>query len=172
MATILGIDPGSRVTGYGLIESQGTRERYLASGAIRMRDTPLPERLATIFDGVGELIARHHPAELAIERVFMHRNAASALILGHARGAALLAGVRGRLPIHEYTPAEVKQAVTGNGRAAKGQVQEMVMLLLRLVERPGEDAADALAVALCHGRLRTTLARIPDARGQRGGRLR
>ncbi len=149
-AIVLGIDPGSRVTGYGLIQVQAQRPAYLASGCIRLGDAPLEQRLQTIFDSLGELIATHQPTSFAIEQVFVGKNASSALKLGHARGVALLAASRAGLPIAEYTPRAIKQAVTASGAADKQQVQAMVMRLLQLPRAPASDAADALAIALCH----------------------
>jgi crossover junction endodeoxyribonuclease RuvC len=157
MTRILGIDPGSRVTGFGIVEAVGQRITHLASGCIRAEDETFPNRLRLIFSGVTEVIGTHRPEEIAVERVFVHRNPESALKLGQARGAALAAGLARDLPVFEYTPAQVKQAVTGRGAAAKGQVQHMVRVLLRLAELPQADAADALAVALCHGHIRQTL---------------
>ena len=149
-AIVLGIDPGSRVTGYGLIAVEGQRPRYLASGCIRLGDAPLEQRLQTIFDALGELIAHHQPSAVAIEQVFVGKNATSALKLGHARGVALLAASIASLPVAEYTPRAIKQAVTASGAADKQQVQAMVVRLLQLSRKPASDAADALAIALCH----------------------
>ena len=167
MLRILGIDPGSRVTGFGVIDSEGSRTAYVASGCVRVRGDTLAERLGLIFEEVSDLVASHQPDEIAIEQVFVNRNAASALKLGQARGAALVAGVRASRPIFEYTPAQVKQAITGKGAAAKEQIQHMVRLLLSLPSSPPEDAADALAVALCHGHTRQTLSRMPALGGGR-----
>ncbi len=169
MPRILGIDPGSRVTGFGVIDTEGNRTTYVASGCVRVRGDTLPERLGLIFEEVSDLVSSHRPDEIAIEQVFVNRNAASALKLGQARGAALVAGVRSSRPIFEYTPAQVKQAITGKGSAAKAQIQHMVRLLLSLPSAPPEDAADALAVALCHGHTRQTLSRMPDLAGGRAG---
>lgn len=171
MTRILGIDPGSRVTGYAVVEREGARTRYLGSGCIRAGQGAMPDRLRIIYEGVRDLIESHAPQEFAIEQVFMHRNAASALKLGHARGAALVAAVMASLPVYEYTPAQIKQAVVGKGNADKAQIQHMVGLLLNLSKQPGEDAADALAVALCHSHTCQTLDRIPQARRSRGGRV-
>ena len=148
---ILGIDPGSRATGYGLIEQQGNRLLHLDNGAIFTQSSaPLAERLDQIYTRLEELIARFEPDAVAIEQVFMAKNPSSALKLGHARGVALLAGVRAGLPVFEYTALQVKSAVVGYGRAAKNQVQQMTRTLLSLPEIAQEDAADALAVAICH----------------------
>jgi crossover junction endodeoxyribonuclease RuvC len=166
MPRILGIDPGSRVTGFGVIDSEGNQGRYVASGCVRVSAGNLAERLRIIFDGITDVLGTHRPDEIAVEQVFVKRNIASALKLGQARGAALVAGVRASLPIYEYTPAQVKQAITGKGNADKGQVQHMVRLLLNLPEAPPEDASDALAIALCHGHTRQTLTRLDPSRAQ------
>ena len=158
---LMGIDPGSRITGYGIIDLDGPRARHVASGCIQTAsDRPLPERLKTIFEGVAGVIREYQPAEAAAEQVFMHRNPDSALKLGQARGAALCAVVMAGLPVSEYAPRAIKQAVVGHGAADKTQVQRMVALLLNLPEPPPADAADALAVALCHGHTRQTLQRF------------
>lgn len=152
---ILGLDPGSQRTGYAVIEANGPRVAYVVSGAIKTRGENLAERLQQIFVGVDRLASEFRPDEVAIERVFMHRNADSALKLGQARGAALSAtfGVRPR--VFEYAPREVKLAVVGTGGAQKEQVQLMVKRLLQISGPLAEDAADALAVALCHANTRT-----------------
>ncbi len=160
---ILGIDPGSITTGYGVIAEQDGRVHYVDSGCIRTGGEQLAERLKHIFRGVSELIAHYQPQQVAIERVFVHRNADSALKLGQARGAAICAAVQLDLPVHEYTPTEIKQAVVGRGGAAKEQVQHMVQVLLKLQGKPQSDAADALAVALCHSHIQQTLSQIQGA---------
>ena len=147
---VLGVDPGSRITGYGVVDAEAGRIRYVASGAITTPAGPFPGRLAEIYTGVAEVIARYEPATLAIEEVFFARNAQSALKLGQARGVAIAAGVAAALPVHEYAPRAVKLAVVGSGRGTKAQVQYMVRALLRLDAEPQSDAADALAVAICH----------------------
>ncbi|MDX5151797.1 MAG: crossover junction endodeoxyribonuclease RuvC [Acidiferrobacterales bacterium] len=147
---ILGIDPGSRFTGFGVIDTEGPRLSYHASGCIRITDTDLPDRLKTIFDGITEIVRLHSPDIVAIEKVFMARNADSALKLGQARGAAIAAVLQGEMPVAEYTALQIKQAVVGSGRAGKEQVQHMVRALLRLDGQPQADAADALACAICH----------------------
>ncbi|MDS4021706.1 MAG: crossover junction endodeoxyribonuclease RuvC [Candidatus Competibacter sp.] len=160
----MGIDPGSRITGYGIVDVDGPRSRHVASGCIQTAsDRPLPERLKTIFEGVTGVIRDYQPAEVAAEQVFMHRNPDSALKLGQARGAALCAVVMAGLPVSEYAPRAIKQAVVGGGAADKTQVQRMVALLLNLPELPRTDAADALAVAICHGHTRQTLRRLGTA---------
>jgi len=153
---ILGVDPGSRVTGWGVVECSGPRSRWIAHGHIVCKDgAPLPQRLLRILRSLGEVIAEHQPHEAAIEQVFVRMNIGSSLVLGHARGAALCALAGADLVLAEYAPAQVKSAVVGNGRAEKAQIQHMVRVLLNLVEAPPADAADALAVALCHSRWRT-----------------
>jgi crossover junction endodeoxyribonuclease RuvC len=148
---ILGIDPGSRITGYGLIEKVGNRLIHLDNGAIHT-DTAgeFPQRLHQIFIGLTAIINRYQPTAVAIEQVFLSNNAQSALKLGQARGAAIVAGVHAGLPVHEYTALQVKQSVVGHGRAAKEQVQQMVKALLNLPEIAQADASDALAIAICH----------------------
>ena len=164
MTRILGIDPGSQTTGYGVISVVGRHNRYVDSGCIRTSSgQPLADRLKTIFQGVSEVIRFHCPDEMAVEQVFMHRNADSALKLGQARGAAICAGVVAELPVSEYAPRAIKQAVVGSGGAAKEQVQHMVCALLGLNQAPQADAADALAVALCHGHTMQTLGRLGPA---------
>ncbi|MEW5756907.1 MAG: crossover junction endodeoxyribonuclease RuvC [Pseudomonadota bacterium] len=161
MTRILGIDPGSRVTGFGVIEVQDGRIHYITSGCVRVQvDEALPQRLKEIFDGVREITQSFRPDEMAIERVFLHRNADSALKLGQARGAAICAVLQDALPVHEYAPKEIKQAIVGKGNAAKEQIQHMVKALLRLPAEPQADAADALAVALCHANIRSTRLRM------------
>jgi crossover junction endodeoxyribonuclease RuvC len=151
---ILGIDPGSRFTGFGVIESDGRKAHYITSGFIRVTGETWAERLGIIFEGVSELVQTHQPDEMSIEKVFMHRNADSALKLGQARGAAICAVITRDVPVYEYTPAEIKQSVVGKGNATKEQVQHMVRVLLNLPGNPQADAADALAGALCHGNTR------------------
>jgi crossover junction endodeoxyribonuclease RuvC len=172
MVLILGIDPGSRKTGYGIIEQQFGKVAYVTSGVIKMAaELTLPERLYTIFNGVSEIIAQFGPQEMAIEQVFMAKNAGSALKLGQARGAAIVAGASCGLPVSEYETRKVKQAVVGTGAADKLQVQHMVKALLQLPRVPQEDAADALAVALCHAGTQQTLIRLAQSRQFRRGRL-
>jgi len=150
-ARILGLDPGSILTGYGVVDVSRSGTRYVASGCIRAGRGELAERLRAIFHGVGALVSEYQPQEVAIERVFMNANPDSALKLGQARGAALCGVTTAGATIHEYTPREVKLAVTGTGAAEKRQVQHMVKALLALDGvRLGADAADALAIAVCH----------------------
>ena len=167
MTRILGIDPGSRKTGYGLIDIQRGQACYVASGVIRLPDGPLPERLKLIFDAVSQIAQQYRPAQMAIENVFMSKSAGSALKLGQARGAAIVAGTNADLPVAEYEARKVKQAVVGNGAADKLQVQHMVKTLLRLPASPQEDAADALAVALCHMHTMQTLLQTAGSAGSR-----
>ena len=157
---ILGIDPGSRITGYGIIDFHQNHVRHVASGCIHVTGRELTDRLRAIYEGITAIVDSEAPAELAVEQVFFHRNAASALKLGQARGAALMAGVTRGLPLFEYSPNQVKQAVTGRGHAPKDQVQHMIRMLLGLRELPESDTADALAVAICHGHTSETMARI------------
>jgi len=148
---ILGIDPGSKATGYGFIEQQGNRLIHVDNGAIfTSSKDALAERLQLIYQQLSTLIQKHQPDTVAVEQVFMARNPASALKLGHARGVALLAGINAGLPVAEYSALQVKSAVVGYGRAGKNQVQQMTRTLLNLPEIAQEDAADALAVAICH----------------------
>jgi crossover junction endodeoxyribonuclease RuvC len=147
---ILGIDPGSRLTGYGVIKKVGAKVEYIASGCIRLSVTSIPERLQQIHSGVSQIISQYHPDEFAIEQVFMAKNPDSALKLGQARGAAIVAATNQQLPVAEYSARQIKQSVVGKGAADKHQVQHMVCQLLSLTKSPQADAADALAVALCH----------------------
>jgi len=147
---ILGIDPGLRVTGFGVIERSGGKLRYLTSGCVRSGEGALAARLKTLLDGLAEVIEQQQPDEAAIEQVFVNVNPKSTLLLGQARGTAICAAVIAGLPVAEYTALQVKQAVVGNGHAAKQQVQHMVRRLLSLPGDPSPDAADALACAICH----------------------
>lgn len=147
---ILGIDPGSRSTGYGIIEITDRKVHYVASGCIKAEQGELPQRLGTIYEGVSQIISEFQPLEFAVESVFMAKNAASALKLGQARGVAIAAAVAQDLPVFEYAARQVKQATVGTGRANKEQVAHMVRVLLNLPGLPKADAADALAIALCH----------------------
>jgi crossover junction endodeoxyribonuclease RuvC len=149
---VFGIDPGSVRTGYGCVQSDGTRHRLITCGAIAIpASDPFPRKLHIIHTELAALMAQHQPDCVAIENLFHAANARSALRLGHARGVAMLAAVEAGIPIVEYTPAEVKQSVVGYGRAEKGQVQSMIQLLLGLGHPPApHDASDALAIAICH----------------------
>ncbi len=147
---ILGIDPGSRITGFGIIERHRQQSVYVTSGCIRTQSKLMPQRLQEIYTGLTQIIEQYQPTISAIEQVFVHRNVASALKLGQARGVAILACVQHNLTVHEYAPTQIKQAVVGNGHAEKIQVQQMVKILLSLSKMPQVDAADGLAAALCH----------------------
>ncbi len=147
---ILGIDPGLRITGFGVIAVTGSRLAYIASGIIRIPDGALPERLSLLFEQLACVVAQYKPVAAAVEQVFVHRNPSSALKLGHARGAAICACARAGLTVAEYTPRRIKQALVGAGGADKHQVQYMVQHLLRLQGNLQVDAADALATAVCH----------------------
>lgn len=173
MTLILGIDPGSRVTGFGVIRSEGDKQTYVASGCIRTSDKfSLPEKLEEIFAGVKEVIEEYLPSEVAIEKIFMARSAESALKLGQARGVAIVAAVNQGLPIYEYEARKVKQAVVGSGAADKAQVSHMVQRILTLPGAPQSDAADALAIALCHIHTQQNLSRLSGgATAFRRGRL-
>jgi crossover junction endodeoxyribonuclease RuvC len=169
---ILGIDPGLRVTGFGLIQRAGQRLAYLTSGVVRTPAGELPDRLKAILESLGEVIAQHSPDQVAVEKVFVNINPQSTLLLGQARGAAICAAVLRGLPVSEYTALQVKQAVVGNGHAAKEQVQEMVRRLLALPGDPSADAADALACAICHAHGGLGLGKLATAGFRvRGGRL-
>ncbi len=169
---ILGIDPGLRITGFGIIDKTGQKLAYVTSGCIRSNDKEsLPLRLKTLLDGITEVIATHRPNEAAIEKVFVNVNPQSTLLLGQARGAAISALVLAGLPVAEYTALQIKQAVVGHGKAAKEQVGHMVTRLLQLPGAPSADAADALACAICHahggqglGALATTGFRVRNGR--------
>jgi crossover junction endodeoxyribonuclease RuvC len=154
MITILGIDPGSRITGYGVIKSDGNKHQYVACGNIQVKN------LGDIFRQLSEIITVYQPEEVAIEQIFMHENVNSALKLGQARGAAIVAVAINNLKIIEYSTREVKQAVVGYGNAEKKQIQHMIKLLLKLSAEPKTDAADALAVALCHANMRKLMQKI------------
>ncbi len=168
MTVIIGIDPGSRHTGYGIIRVEGNQSFHLASGCIHLLETQLTERLQKIFSGLQEVIQHYQPDEAAIEQVFMHENPGSALKLGQARGAAIVALT---IPVAEYSARQVKQSVVGYGAAKKEQVQHMVGRLLNLPDKLQADAADALAIALCHAHTRFSLSKIgiikQDAKSRR-----
>ena len=172
MIRILGIDPGSRRTGFGIVDSVGSKIQYVASGVIRLPTGELPARLKVIFENISELIGEYQPVEVAIEDVFFARDPRAALKLGQARGAAIVAGVTAGLPVAEYSAKTVKQAVVGNGGAKKDQVQQMIMRLLKLPAPPQEDAADALAVAICHAHSMTHQLAIKGVSGYARGRLK
>ncbi|MGH8307078.1 MAG: crossover junction endodeoxyribonuclease RuvC [Gammaproteobacteria bacterium] len=163
MIRILGIDPGSLFTGYGVVDNDGQKLKHVASGCIRTAGGEFAGRLREIFYGVDAVVTEFRPQELAVEKAFVHKNADSALKLGQARAAAICATLSHPLPLHEYTPREVKLALTGKGSAGKEQVQHMVKLLLGLQGRLQADSADALAVAICHAHSRTLRAQLAGA---------
>ena len=160
---ILGIDPGSRLTGFGVIDFSNDTPLYVASGTVRSVDGDFSDRLRQIFESVGSLVEEYRPDAVSIETVFMHKNAGSALKLGHARSAALCATFKRGASIHEYAPREIKQAVVGSGAATKEQVQHMIVTMLDLAGTPAPDAADALAAALCHGHRRRIDGQLANA---------
>lgn len=157
---ILGIDPGSRLTGFGIIDADAERTRYVASGAVQSIDGSFPDRLAVIYRSIGEIVREFRPDVVVLESVFVHRNAGSALKLGQARAAALCATFAAAAEVHEFAPREIKQAIVGNGSASKEQVQHMITALLALDGPPSADAADALAAALCYAHRRKLEARL------------
>lgn len=163
MSRILGIDPGSRITGYGVVEITPRGVRYVASGCIRIQSEDFPARLKQIFDGVSQIIDIYQPKQMAVEQVFMHKNADSALKLGQARGAAICATLNRDLPVFEYAARQVKQALVGKGNADKQQVQHMVKILLGIQGEMQIDASDALAIGLCHHHYQQTAQRIRKA---------
>lgn len=172
MALIIGVDPGFRTTGFGVVHVNGSRTEYVMSGCIRVADLPLVDRLRLIFEGISEVIRESQPEEFAIEQVFQGKNADSALKLGQARGAAIVAAAQVHLPVSEYSARQVKQAVVGTGAATKEQVQMMVCRLLNLSGLPQADAADALAVALCHGHGMGSVMHTVGLTKRRRGRMR
>jgi len=180
---ILGIDPGSRVTGYGIIDTDGAATRYVASGCLNLGNGVFSGRLREIFSRIGDLVSEYAPNQVAIEQVFVHKNADrqvfvhknadSALKLGHARSAAICATFAGGPSLHEYSAREIKQAVVGGGGAQKHQVQHMVKVILSLQSLPVSDEADALAVAICHAhgfRLRDGIAMVKSSTRRGSGR--
>jgi len=171
MALILGIDPGSRLTGYGLVNAAGNKLEYVACGCIRLPDVEHPLRLKQIFDSLCQIIVQYAPQECAIEEVFLGKSVSSALKLGQARGSAMVACLHHDLEVAEYSPRKVKQALVGNGSADKEQVQHMVKVLLGVTGNVQADAADALAIAICHANTKASLQRIAGASAFRNGRL-
>jgi crossover junction endodeoxyribonuclease RuvC len=162
-ARILGIDPGSRRTGFGVIEVHGGRTSYVVSGHLRTEGDSLPERLKSIYEGISQIVTEYAPTELAIERVFVRLNVDTALKLGQARGAAICAAAMQDLAVFEYSPTEIKKAIAGKGHADKEQIQFMVRTLLNLPGLPQQDAADALACALCHRHTRQSVNYLKEA---------
>jgi len=170
---ILGIDPGLRTTGFGVIEAEGPNLRYIASGTItthHLQKGELPLRLKVLFDGIGEVVQRYQPECACVEIVFVNVNPQSTLLLGQARGACITALVSASLPVAEYTALQMKQAVVGYGRADKTQIQSMVQRLLTLPGLPGPDAADALGLAITHAHAGAAMARLAKASGL-GGKI-
>ena len=172
MAIILGIDPGSRVTGYGLINVVGNKLEYVGCGCIRTQTQDFPQRLQIIHAELVKVIEQFSPQQSAVEEVFIGRNASAALKLGQARGAAMVACLSNQLPLAEYSARKVKQAVVGNGAADKAQVQHMVKALLSISDNIAEDASDALAVAICHANTQAGLIRMAGAQSFSRKRLR
>jgi len=164
MLTILGIDPGSRITGYGLIWVKGSEQGCVTYGHIQTQAEQMSDRLYEIYSRLSQIIQEHCPTEAAIEQVYMHQNVQSALKLGQARGALFIALASQQLPVSEYSPREIKQAVVGYGASSKEQVQQMVTTLLKLKKGIQADAADALAVALCHANSRLLKERLKNAK--------
>jgi crossover junction endodeoxyribonuclease RuvC len=160
LTIILGIDPGSRITGYGIVRTERHRASFVGCGCIRLGDGATDDRLALLFDELSNVIETYKPIEAAVEKVFMNRNADSALKLGQARGVAIVAARKAGLAIAEYSATQIKQTVVGRGHADKAQVQHMVKALLCLDVAPKPDAADALAAAICHGHMREGLAQL------------
>jgi crossover junction endodeoxyribonuclease RuvC len=163
---ILGIDPGLQTTGFGVVDVQGQQVQYVASGTITTTHLPradLPARLKVLFDGVREVVATYQPESSAVEIVFVNVNPQATLLLGQARGACVTALVSTDLPVAEYTALQMKQAIAGHGKAAKAQVQEMVMRLLKLPSLPGKDAADALGLAIMHAHAGVARSRLAAA---------
>lgn len=173
MTRILGIDPGSLALGYGIIDMDGNHATHVTHGIVRIQGLPLSLRLRTIFEKLNAIMDEYQPQEMSIEKVFMHRNADSALKLGQARGAAITTCAVRDLEVFEYTATQVKQATVGKGNAGKQQVQHMVRVLLCLEKQPASDASDALGIALCHGHTRESILRMnAGVSGINRGRLR
>ncbi|PCI06673.1 MAG: crossover junction endodeoxyribonuclease RuvC [Gammaproteobacteria bacterium] len=171
MTRIIGIDPGSRCTGYGVIDSDGFRHKYVGSGFVKIVGDELPERLGMIFREISLIIEKWQPQMMGIEQVFVNKNVDSALKLGQARGAAICAGTNAQLEVGEYTPRAIKKAVVGHGAADKEQIQKMIKLLLKLDFVPQSDEADGLAIAICHAN-HMNLKKLGIASKVRGGRWR
>lgn len=171
LARIIGIDPGSRCTGYGVIDTDGMRHSYITSGYINIKGDELPDRLGCIFNEISSIIDQWQPHTMGIEQVFVNKNVDSALKLGQARGAAICAGVNAQLEVGEYTPRAIKKAVVGNGSASKEQIQQMMKILLKLDFVPQSDEADGLAIAVCHAN-HMQVKTLGIATKVRGGRWR
>lgn len=172
MTVILGIDPGSQITGYGIIKTEAQNNIYLASGCIKVSKHEPGQHLKQIFAGLTEIITTYQPIEVGIEQIFMHRNPNSAIKLGEARGVAIVAAAMHSLSIAEYSARQIKQSVVGFGAAKKEQVQHMVKYLLNLSGVPQPDAADALAVALCHAHSRLSFKQLTHKKCIKRGRIR
>ena len=170
MTIILGIEPGSRITGYGIIRAEKHHLEYIDSGCIRTGEGALSAKLLHIYDGICALMDQYTPQEVAIEEVFMHQNARSALKLGHARGVAMVAAASHRIHVNEYSARAIKQAVVGYGAAEKDQVKHMVVQMLSLNSPPQSDASDALAIAICHSHMRHGLMGALKGQIRRGRR--
>ena len=168
---IIGIDPGSRCTGFGVIDSDGLRHNYVTSGYINIKGDELPDRLGSIFNEISLIIEKWQPATMGVEQVFVNKNVDSALKLGQARGAAICAGINANLEVGEYTPRAIKKAVVGTGSADKQQIQQMMKLLLKLEFEPQSDEADGLAIAVCHAN-HMQVKSLGIASKVRGGRWR
>lgn len=167
---ILGIDPGSRLTGFGVVDFEGDKSLYVASGTVKSIDGAFADRLRQIFESIGSIVDEFRPDIVAVESVFMHKNAGSALKLGHARSAAICATFAHGAEVYEYAPREIKQAIVGTGAATKEQVQHMIVSILGLEGVPAPDAADALAAALCHGHQRRLHAQLGTGKAIAGAR--
>jgi len=167
--TILGIDPGTLKTGWGVIRVDGARLEHIAHGTVRVPPSQSQgQRLYRIFTVLDQVIQEHEPGHVSLEKVFLARNVQSALKLGQVRGVALLAATKGNIVVSEYNAVQVKKALTGYGHAGKGQMQQMVTAILGLTDEPEENAADALAAAICHGHLRAFRTSVLAATGRRG----
>lgn len=173
MTIILGIDPGSRITGYGLIKKEGSKLLFVDCGCIYTNDKEsIPYRLQQIYMGITDIVRQYRPEQAGVEQVFMANNADSALKLGQARGAAIVACVNEGVEVHEYSARQAKQAVVGTGAAEKAQVQHMIKRLLSLPEAPSTDASDALGVAICHANTHSSIIKLAGLGKFRRGRIR
>ncbi len=171
MSVILGIDPGSRVCGYGIVNADGNKLEYISSGCIKVETLAFNDRLKTIYDGICSIIEKYQPDEIALEEIFVGKSPVSGLKLGHARGAVIVACRNHGFDISEYPPTQVKKALVGRGRADKGQMQHMIMSILGLPSAPQADAADALCVAVCHVHTKSSLIKMAGVEGSRRKRL-
>ena len=171
MITILGIDPGSRITGYGIVQDVRGKINYVASGCLRLTEDTLPEKLNSIYNGVAKIVELYQVQEVSVEMVFMHLNANAALKLGQARGAAIVGASNGNSSVFEYSAKQIKQSVVGHGGADKSQIQNMVMKLLNLSGKIQVDSADALAAAICHANSRKNRVVLGGFKTMRKGRI-